>query len=81
MRTALRVLALLAALALGTALAAGYPVTVEDDLGREVTLNAAPQRIVSMAPMAEWSLLASTAVNPTLDSNSCCMACLPRPIS
>lgn len=50
MRAALSVLALLAAFALSTALAAGYPVTVVDDLGREVTLNAAPERIVSMAP-------------------------------
>ncbi|SRR5690554_5435929 len=61
MRTALRVLALLAALALGTALAAGYPVTVEDDLGREVTLNAAPQRIVSMAPSHTESVCALDA--------------------
>ncbi|MDQ3458169.1 MAG: ABC transporter substrate-binding protein [Deinococcota bacterium] len=29
---------------------AGYPLTVSDDLGREVTLEAEPERIVSMLP-------------------------------
>lgn len=28
----------------------GYPVTIEDDLGRKVTVQEAPQRIVSLAP-------------------------------
>lgn len=50
MRVVLSSLALLVAFALSAALAADYPVTVVDDLGREVTLSAAPERIVSMAP-------------------------------
>jgi len=49
-KKALSVLALLAALAFGSALAAGFPLTVTDDLGREVTLNGAPARVVTMAP-------------------------------
>jgi iron complex transport system substrate-binding protein len=28
----------------------GYPLTIEDDLGRKVTIDAQPQRIVSLAP-------------------------------
>lgn len=50
MRRALSSLALLALLAFNFALATAYPLTVTDDLGREVTLHAAPQRVVSMAP-------------------------------
>ncbi len=50
MRVVLSSLALLVAFALSAALAADYPVTVVDDLGREITLSAAPERIVSMAP-------------------------------
>ena len=50
MRRALPTLALLITLLLGTALAAGFPVTVVDDLQREVTINAAPQRIITMVP-------------------------------
>jgi len=46
-----RLTALLAVLLLSwSALAVHYPVTVVDDLGREVTLEAAPQRVVSMIP-------------------------------
>lgn len=37
-------------LALQTALATSYPVTVTDDLGRAVTLDHAPRRIVAMIP-------------------------------
>jgi iron complex transport system substrate-binding protein len=50
MRRALSSLALLIALTLSSALATTYPLTFTDDLGREVTLGAAPTRIVSMAP-------------------------------
>ena len=35
---------------LGTALATDYPLTLTDDLDREVTLEAEPQRIVAMIP-------------------------------
>lgn len=50
MRRVLPVLALLVALAFSLAFANDHPVTVVDDLQREVTLAAAPQRIVSMVP-------------------------------
>lgn len=50
MRKVLPLLALLIALALNLALATTYPFTVVDDLDREVTLEAAPSRVVSMAP-------------------------------
>lgn len=43
-------LSLALSLALGLALANPYPLTVVDDLGRQVTLPAAPQRIVSLVP-------------------------------
>ncbi len=33
-----------------TSLATTYPITVIDDLGREVTIKAAPMRIISLAP-------------------------------
>ncbi len=49
MRRVLLLPALLLAFALSSALAA-FPLTVVDDLGREVTIAAQPQRIVSMAP-------------------------------
>lgn len=48
------VLSLLTPLAFATT----YPVTVVDDLGREVTLTAAPQRIVSMLPSHTESVCA-----------------------
>ena len=41
-----------------TAMAAEYPVTVTDDLGNEVTLEAAPESIVSMAPVETEILFA-----------------------
>ena len=41
-----------------TAMAAEYPVTVTDDLGNEVTLEAAPENIVSMAPVETEILFA-----------------------
>jgi len=31
-------------------LATTYPITLTDDLGREVTINAPPERIISLAP-------------------------------
>lgn len=49
MRRALLTLSLLA-FAFSVATATTYPITVTDDLGREVTLTAPPLRIVSMAP-------------------------------
>lgn len=45
-----RSLFLLLALLSAVALATGYPLTITDDLGREVTLGAEPQRVVSMLP-------------------------------
>ncbi len=45
-------------LALGLALATQYPLTVTDDLGRKVTLDAEPQRIVVMLPSATETLCA-----------------------
>ncbi len=50
MKRLLTPMALLLAFALSTAFATSYPLTVVDDLGREVIIGAAPQRIVSMAP-------------------------------
>ncbi len=44
-----------------SALATAYPVTVVDDLGREVTLTAAPARIVSMLPSHTESVCAVDA--------------------
>ena len=41
-----------------TVMAADYPVTVTDDLGNEVTLEAAPESIVSMAPVETEILFA-----------------------
>jgi iron complex transport system substrate-binding protein len=38
------------AVALGLALATDYPYSVRDDLGRELTLARAPERIVAMVP-------------------------------
>lgn len=49
MRRALLPSALLLAFALSSAFAA-FPLTVVDDLGREVTLTASPARVVAMAP-------------------------------
>ncbi len=44
-------LALVVAMSLpATSLATTYPITLTDDLGREVTIEALPQRIVSLAP-------------------------------
>jgi len=48
-RAALRRLLLVAVACVGVAYAA-WPVTVVDDLGRDVTLSAPPQRIVSLVP-------------------------------
>ncbi len=45
-------------LALTFASATTYPLTVVDDLGRDVTLTAAPQRIVAMAPSHTESVCA-----------------------
>lgn len=50
MKRLLTPLALLLAFALSTAFATSYPLTVMDDLGRQVVISAAPTRIVSMAP-------------------------------
>lgn len=50
MKRFLAPLALLLALSLSVAFATSYPLTVVDDLGRQVVINAAPTRIVSMAP-------------------------------
>ncbi len=50
MRRVLPALALLLALAWQAALASTFPLTVVDDLGREVTLTAPPTRVVSMVP-------------------------------
>lgn len=46
----LGIAALFAALLLGGARATEYPLTVIDDLGREVTLTAEPQRLIAMVP-------------------------------
>ncbi len=48
-------------LLVGSAFATTYPVTVVDDLGREVTLNAAPQRVISMLPSHTESVCAIRA--------------------
>lgn len=45
-------------LALGFATATDYPVTVVDDLGREVTLHAPPERVVAMMPSHTESVCA-----------------------
>ncbi|HWG85250.1 MAG TPA: ABC transporter substrate-binding protein [Deinococcales bacterium] len=45
-----RLLATLVLAALPSAVAATYPLTVKDDLGRNVTLRAEPKRIVSLVP-------------------------------
>ncbi len=47
--------------ALSTALATSYPLTVTDDLGRKVTLDHAPQRIVSMIPSSTETVCAEGA--------------------
>lgn len=59
MHRALALLALL--LALNLASATTYPLTVVDDLGRDVTLVAAPQRIITMAPSHTESVCALDA--------------------
>ena len=41
---------LLAALSVLLALAFAFPLTLQDDLGRTVTLKAPPKRIVTMLP-------------------------------
>jgi len=43
---------------LSTAAATTYPLTVTDDLGRRVTLNAEPRRIISMLPSHTETLIA-----------------------
>ena len=48
-------------LTLSTALATTYPVTVTDDLGRQVTLTHEPQRIVSMIPSSTETVCAEGA--------------------
>lgn len=42
---------------------AQYPKTLRDDLGRQVTLSAAPQRLVSMIPSASETLCAVGVCN------------------
>ncbi|WP_043816860.1 ABC transporter substrate-binding protein [Deinococcus maricopensis] len=55
MRTILTTLALLGA---SSALAATYPLTLKDDLGRTVTVKAEPARIVSLLPSTTETLCA-----------------------
>ncbi len=45
----------------GRALATSYPLTITDDLGREVTLTHAPERIVSMIPSSTETVCALDA--------------------
>lgn len=54
-------LAIILASAITVASATSYPLTVVDDLGRDVTLVAAPQRIVAMAPSHSESVCALDA--------------------
>ncbi|AFZ67783.1 ABC transporter substrate-binding protein [Deinococcus peraridilitoris] len=54
----IRTLTALLALSLGSALATQYPLTVTDDLGRRVTLNSEPKRIVAMLPSHTETLVA-----------------------
>lgn len=54
----LAALTLFLTLLASVALATSYPITVTDDLGREVTLNAEPLRIVSMLPSHTESVCA-----------------------
>lgn len=54
-------LLILLAASLGWVQATAYPLTVTDDLGREVTLSARPQRIVSMLPSHTESVCARDA--------------------
>ena len=54
----MRHLLILSALLSGAALATKYPVTVTDDLGRKVTLNAEPKRIIAMLPSHTETLIA-----------------------
>lgn len=59
---ATRTLALLVALWITlTAAATDYPLTATDDLGREVTLAAAPQRVVTLVPSLTESVCAIDA--------------------
>lgn len=51
-------LALLFLLLLGSATATSYPFTVVDDLGREVTLDALPARVVSIVPSSTETVCA-----------------------
>jgi iron complex transport system substrate-binding protein len=48
---------------LSTAAASPYPLTVTDDLGRRVTLNSEPQRIIAMLPSHTETLVAIGAGN------------------
>ncbi len=52
---------LLLALLISLTLAANYPLTVTDELGREITLTSEPQRIVSMVPSHTETLCALNA--------------------
>lgn len=54
----IRTLTALLTLSLGSALATQYPLTVTDDLGRRVTLNSEPRRIVAMLPSHTETLVA-----------------------
>ncbi|ADV67740.1 ABC transporter substrate-binding protein [Deinococcus maricopensis] len=54
----MRHLLILGALLGSTALATKYPLTVTDDLGRKVTLNAEPRRIIAMLPSHTETLIA-----------------------
>jgi iron complex transport system substrate-binding protein len=50
--------------------AARYPLTVTDMLGREVTIEAAPERIISISPTATETLYAAGGTAIARDSNS-----------
>lgn len=53
-----RLLSLISFAALGSAAATTYPLTLQDDLGRTVTLRSEPRRIVSVLPSTTETLCA-----------------------